>query len=286
VIVYIIVVVLYINDCGSLIVELIIIVLLLNVCGSLIVHCWDNCDCVVIECLWITDCLHNWSCVIRQQCCQTTSKHLSADFMLANKTVSQFFYDTLADFYWQISLTKCLTNHSTASPIMAYNQLRTVEHVLSINQNTALPILAYNQRRTIEHVLFDQEKLADLAWHITDKSLPSIGRYTSSSVSLALYWGSQLNTDILLYLFCLVHSCSMCQKSFAKHCWLARHMRVAHSNSDVIGFCCPRDTCDRVYVDSRNVKSHVASHHDDQSFTCTVATCNKSFMTQVRWLNH
>ena len=54
------------------------------------------------------------------------------------------------------------------------------------------------------------------------------------------------------------------------------------NNDATVGYCCPYDGCDRLYVDSRNVKSHVASHHCGKSFTCTVTSCVKSFSTQVR----
>ena len=72
-------------------------------------------------------------------------------------------------------------------------------------------------------------------------------------------------------------SCEECGRTFNKPRFLRRHMKT-HSSQRPL-YCCPRDGCQRSYLEPRNLYAHVRSFHDGHKFTCD--ECQKQFTTKV-----
>lgn len=79
-----------------------------------------------------------------------------------------------------------------------------------------------------------------------------------------------------------VFTCKECGSIFRKSNIYQQHMKT-HSPERLL-FSCPRDGCERSYLDKRNLMAHIRSFHDGQKFTCE--QCQKQFSAKQKLHQH
>jgi hypothetical protein len=88
--------------------------------------------------------------------------------------------------------------------------------------------------------------------------------------------------DALLHLVVSAFVCKECGATFRQSNIFHQHLKT-HLKERTVLFC-PREGCQRSYLDKRNLMSHILCFHDGQKFTCD--HCQKQFYTKVifQWL--
>lgn len=77
-------------------------------------------------------------------------------------------------------------------------------------------------------------------------------------------------------------NCGICNKNFAKKCYLTQHNKTAHCGTKP--FKCVK--CGKKYETNEALENHLTKHGNDKPFKCTFGQCSKAFIHKTDLKRH